>query len=56
MSAASDRVTKTALMVSRFPDIAALFESPAVYGRNAFGRLRQAESIGRPLGNKAFLD
>lgn len=40
-------------MLSRYPDMAALFESPAIL--EAFERLRMAESIGRPLGDNAFL-
>jgi putative transposase len=52
----ADGVTIKAPMQSRYPDMAALFESPAIYDLEAFERLRMAESIGRPLGDKAFLE
>ena len=52
----SDGVTSTAPMRSRYPDMAGLFKSPQVYDKAAFERLRQAETIGRPLGGKAFIE
>lgn len=51
-----DGVTTSAPILGRFPDMAALFDPSAKYDLTAFERLRQAESIGRPLGGKAFLE
>jgi putative transposase len=51
-----DGVTTLAPMRARFPDMAGLLESPQVYDKAAFERLRQAETIGRPLGGKAFIE
>lgn len=51
-----DGVITKAPMLSRYPDMRVLFESPAIYDLQAFERLRKAESIGRPLGGKAFLE
>jgi putative transposase len=49
-------VTSTASMLSRYPDMASLFENPQVNDKSAFERLRQAEAIGRPLGGKEFIE
>ena len=51
-----DGVTSISPMMNRFPDMAALFDPGAKYDLSVFERLRQAESVGRPLGGKAFLD
>jgi putative transposase len=52
----SGSVTSTASMLSRYPDMASLFENPQVNDKSAFERLRQAEAIGRPLGGKEFIE
>lgn len=54
ISGEDDGVTQRAPMLSRFPDMQTLFESSAI-DDNAFDKLRQAETIGRPLGGAAFL-
>ena len=56
LSGEADGVTSTASMLSRYPDMAGLFESPRVHDKAAFERLRQAETIGRPLGGKTFVE
>lgn len=50
-----DGITQRAPMLSRFPDMAGLLENPRVEDKAAFDRLRQAETIGRPLGSNEFL-
>jgi putative transposase len=52
----SSGVTSVSSMISRYPDMASLFESPRASDKSAFERLRQAETIGRPLGGKAFVE
>jgi putative transposase len=48
-----DGLTNTAQMLSRFPDMKALLAAPA--DDNNLKRLRAAETIGRPIGNAAFM-
>ncbi len=56
IEAVEDGVTAKGPMLSRYPDMRALFEHSQIYYCAAFERLRKAETIGRPLGNKTFLD
>jgi putative transposase len=54
LSARADGITTLEPVLSRFPDFASFIEAapdPAF-----LMRLRQAETIGRPLGDEAFLD
>jgi putative transposase len=48
-----DGLTNTAPMLSRFPDMKELLASPA--NEDRLKRLRAAETIGRPIGNAAFM-
>ena len=50
----ADGVTTLKPVLTRFPNFADLLALGP--DREAFERLRQAETIGRPLGDKAFLD
>jgi putative transposase len=56
--ARGDRITQTAPVLDRVPDIAALLQSGLQSGKDAAlsDALRRSESIGRPLGDSAFLD
>ncbi|HEY1798301.1 MAG TPA: transposase [Stellaceae bacterium] len=49
-----DGLTAVAPLLARYPDFAAFIESDP--DEPAFERLRRAESIGRPLGDDAFVD
>jgi len=49
-----DGLTACAPVASRFPNLAALLASGEDQAMSA--RLRRAESVGRPLGDRAFLD
>jgi putative transposase len=51
---AQDAVTATADVRALWPNFREMLELPI--DRDAFDRLRKAESVGRPLGDKAFLD
>ncbi|HUO11657.1 MAG TPA: transposase [Caulobacteraceae bacterium] len=53
LSGQDDGVTTLAPLLSRYPDFAALIE--AAPDAEAFDRLRRAETIGRPLGDAAFM-
>jgi putative transposase len=55
LSGADDGVTTAGPMAERFPDLAGLLD-PAGDDGDLQDRLRRAESIGRPLGDTAFLD
>ena len=55
LSGEDDGVTQRGPMLSRFPDMNGLFDSPQIDDKGAFDRLRHAETIGRPLGGPAFL-
>jgi putative transposase len=55
LSGEDDGVTQRVPMLSRFPDMRGLFEIPYVEPGAAFDRLRKAETIGRPLGSREFL-
>jgi putative transposase len=48
-----DALTSTALVRAIWPDVAAMLDSPP--DKDAFDRLRQAETIGRPVGDAAFM-
>ena len=50
---ADDGLTEAGPALSRFPRFADLLEEPT--DESAFQALRQAESVGRPLGSPAFL-
>jgi putative transposase len=53
LAAADDGITAVAPVLARHPRFAELIETGA--DAAAFERLRRAESIGRPLGDDAFL-
>ncbi len=53
LAAADDGITAVAPVLARYPRFAELIETGA--DAAAFERLRRAESIGRPLGDDAFL-
>jgi putative transposase len=48
-----DGLTDTGPMLSRFPDIKALLSADE--NKDNLKRLRAAESVGRPIGNVAFM-
>ncbi|MBY0283369.1 MAG: transposase [Sphingomonas sp.] len=52
--ARGDGITATDPVLERVPDVAALLETGEDAGLSS--SLRRAESVGRPLGNSAFLD
>jgi putative transposase len=54
LTAQEDGLTVRAPVAERYPDLAALLE--AGEDRAMSERLRRAESIGRPVGDRAFLD
>ncbi|CAA7621813.1 conserved hypothetical protein [Magnetospirillum sp. LM-5] len=53
LAATDDGITALAPILSRFPDFAAFLDAPT--DAAAVKRLRQAETIGRPLGDDGFL-
>ena len=55
ISGKGDGITTLRPVADRFPDLAALLDA-AIDDSAAQERLRRAESIGRPLGDAAFLD
>ena len=55
LSGNTDGVTTLDPIAERFPNIAAMLDA-AIDDSDAHERLRRAESIGRPIGDAAFLD
>ncbi|CAA7626838.1 transposase [Magnetospirillum sp. UT-4] len=53
LSASNDGITALAPVLARFPDFAGFLDTPA--DGAAIKRLRQAETIGRPLGDDGFV-